>query len=190
MVGLQLGARMQERGIVLRGHKGATYTETPVLRRRSRGRWEYHQRWLRFMHRAAIARLLAGPIAESRVTGDLAHVGGDAREIIAHVRELLRRKHQLAAACDYKKHGVLFEAIIYVLAIPPSTMKKAMSALDVVGGRDLIHPKIVEILVSLAKDAHIIIEQNWSTVKAVANELVKKEKVSGPEVEKMFSQHR
>jgi ATP-dependent Zn protease len=178
-----MGGDVQKRGIVLHGGGGKTYIRLHTI--------PEHPQIMRLTHWANIVTNFAGPIAESKVTRDLAAgLSGDVKRIAHSLREVCGRQSHLIEACDYEKNWSGWLAMICVLAVPPATTEKALAAWDVGKGKQAIDVKLVRILVRFARLAHKLTHRNWTAVQDLATQLVKKRKMTRKEVEEVICRHR
>lgn len=178
------GGCVQDSGIVLRKGGGLTLVSFPVPRRWNQSQCEYDQGFIQRMHKASITCSLAGPVAESRATGKLAHADGDIQHIISEPWEVFPDEDPLYTHTDNENCGPLFEQLICVLT-GPSSIDKAMAALDL-GSIDL---RVVRVLVRLAKHARSIINQNWPAVQEIADRLMKKNTLDREEIDRIVRRH-
>lgn len=178
----ELGFGLKRRGVELIGQEGISYPRSPGLRS---GIPEVRQR----SREGSIVVLLAGPVAECRVTEDLLGLYGDVEDIAAHIRELLPHKnHFVRNASDLGTPWGAFWAMIYTLATCTEE-KKAIAELDRFPGLARIEMPAFRLLWPLAQQTHAIIDRNWSKVEEVSNELIKHGRLSGDEVEQIMSHH-
>jgi hypothetical protein len=70
-----------------------------------------------------------------------------------------------------------------------SEEKNALAELDVFPGLAKIDMSIFRMLWPLAQRARTIVQDHWSTIKEIADELVRKGRISGSEIEEIISSH-
>jgi hypothetical protein len=141
---------------------------------------------MRQFHYMRLAGLFAGPIAESRITGNLANVKADVMDMLVELRQLFRRRNDPVNNRNYDKYLAQFDAMVLVLAMASPTSEKALAAMDVVGGRALIDIKIVRMLVRSASLAHKIVDRNWATIQRLATKLSKTGKLDRKGIEEII----
>jgi hypothetical protein len=176
-----LGLGLHKRGIVLRGREGTTYgrgtelhSRNPQVRKRS--------------YRALITIDFAGPIAEYRVD-NWAHIDDDLQNIALRLRKLLPRKNDFVEnAWNIGDSWGNFWAMICCM-VTHNEKDRALAALDESVGLSTIDMSIFELLWPLAQQAQSIVQAHWSTIEEIADELVRKGRLSGREIEGIISRH-
>jgi hypothetical protein len=172
---------LRPRGIELSGQEGMTYTRGTGFRSRNPDVRQH-------AHRAAIVVDFAGPIAHWRVSENLLHIDDDVQNIAFSLRELIDGKNRFVGkARSYQDEGE-FWAMIYTLATC-SEQKNALAELDVFPGLAKIDMSTFRMLWPLARRARAIVQDHWSTIEEIADQLVKKRKMSGREIEAIISRH-
>jgi hypothetical protein len=177
----EMGLGLRPRGIEVSGQEGMTYARGTGFRSR---RPDVRQR----AYRAGIVVDFAGPIAHWRVSEDLVHIDDDVQNIAFSLRELLGcKKLFVEKACRYEDEGE-FWAMIYTLATCGEE-NEALAELDVFPGREKIDMSILRMLWPLAQRARSIVQAHRSTIEEIADELVRKERMNGGEIEEIISRH-